>query len=190
MNIQQVSCFVNSILIIFLLIYIDTTRKLKYNIYIKIMKVGDAMSVGSRIKELRENRGLSRGELADLLNVTVGSISNYENEVSSPKEPILFKIMDALKCDANYLFQDAIKMPSMENSVSIDEYEIIKKYRELDNHGKEMVDFTLDKEHERCIEEKRHSAAFEKSYLTPVAAHNDDESYEQEQLMREDLDEL
>ena len=190
MNIQQVSCFVNSILIIFLLICIDTTRKLKYNICIKIMKVGDAMSVGSRIKELRENRGLSRGELADLLNVTVGSISNYENEVSSPKKPILFKIMEALKCDANYLFQDAIDIPSMENSVSINEYEIIKKYRGLDNHGKEMVDFTLDKEYERCVEEKHRLAAFEESHLTPVAAHNDDESYEQEQLMREDLDEL
>lgn len=152
------------------------------------MKVGDAMSVGSRIKELRENRGLSRGELADLLNVTVGSISNYENEVSSPKEPILFKIMEALKCDANYLFQDAIDIPSMENSVSINEYEIIKKYRGLDNHGKEMVDFTLDKEYERCIEEKQKTD--EKSHLTAIAAHNDDDSPEQERLMREDLDEL
>lgn len=57
------------------------------------------MSVGSRIKELRESKGMSRNDLATKLGVTVGSISNYENEVSSPKEPILFKIMDALGCD-------------------------------------------------------------------------------------------
>lgn len=50
------------------------------------------MSVGSRIKELREEKGLTRTELAKLLNVTVSAISNYENEISSPKEPVLFKI--------------------------------------------------------------------------------------------------
>ena len=107
------------------------------------------MSVGSRIKELRESKNISRNKLADLIGVTVGAISNYENEVSSPKEPILFKIMEVLQCDANYLFQDAIDMPSMENSVSIEEHKIIKKYRTLDSHGKEMVDFTLEKEWER-----------------------------------------
>ena len=40
------------------------------------------MSIGSRIKDLREEKGLTRPELAELLNVTVGSISNYENGVS------------------------------------------------------------------------------------------------------------
>lgn len=130
-------------------IYIDTTIKLKYNAYIRNAKVGEIMSVGSRIKELRENKGLSRNELANLLGVTVGAISNYENEVSSPKEPILFKIMDVLNCDANYLFQDAFDMPTMKNSVSVYEYEIVKKYRILDDHGREMVDFTLEKEYER-----------------------------------------
>lgn len=109
------------------------------------------MSVGSRIKELRESKNMSRTELANSVGVTIGAISNYENEVSSPKEPILFKIMAALECDANYLFQDAIDMPNMKNSVSIDEFSIIEKYRELDEHGREMVDFTLEKEYERSI---------------------------------------
>lgn len=114
------------------------------------------MSVGSRIKELRENKNISRNELADLLGVTVGAISNYENEVSSPKEPILFKIMEVLKCDANYLFQDAIKMPSMDNQVSVDEYNIIEKYRSLDLFGQETVSITLDRERKRveCLQEK------------------------------------
>lgn len=70
------------------------------------------MSVGSRIKELRESKGISRSELADKIGVTIGAISNYENEVSSPKEPILFKLMEILGCDANYLFQDSINIPS------------------------------------------------------------------------------
>lgn len=170
-------------------IYIDTTRKLKYNAYIEIKKVGEIMSVGSRIKELRENKGLSRGELANLLGVTVGSISNYENEVSSPKEPILFKIMDVLNCDANYLFQDALDMPAMKNSVSVDEYAIVKKYRNLDDHGREMVDFTLEKEHERstALEKRPVNNIVEiPSYLEVNAAHHSKGEFEDEERQADD----
>ena len=42
------------------------------------------MSVGSRIRELRESKDISRSELAEAIGVTVGAVSNYENEVSSP----------------------------------------------------------------------------------------------------------
>ena len=108
------------------------------------------MSVGSRIKELREAKKISRNELADIIGVTVGAISNYENEVSSPKEPILFKIMAALNCDANYLFQDSIDMPSMNDKVSAPEYKIIEKYRDLDDHGQAIVNMVLEEEHKRC----------------------------------------
>lgn len=147
------------------------------------------MSVGSRIKELRENRGFSRIELANLLGVTVGAISNYENEISSPKEPILFKIMEVLKCDANYLFQDALDMPAMNNFVSIDEHEIIKKYRVLDTHGKEMVDFTLEKEYERSKTLAKQSHVREiPSYLEPVAAHQRTDIEVTEDMVKHDDD--
>ena len=110
------------------------------------------MSVGSRIRELREDKGMSRSELAEKIGVTIGAVSNYENEVSSPKEPILFKIMEALSCDANYLFQDSIDIPSMKNNFSVFEHNLIKKYRELDTHGKDMVDTVLQKEYDHIIE--------------------------------------
>lgn len=110
------------------------------------------MSVGSRIKELRESKKISRNELADKLDITVGAISNYENGVSFPKEPILFKIIEALECDANYLFQDSIKMSSVNNDVSISEYELIKKFRALDKYGQEMVTVIMDKEYQRSLD--------------------------------------
>lgn len=110
------------------------------------------MSVGSRIKELREDKEMSRSELADKIGVTIGAVSNYENEVSSPKEPILFKIMEVLECDANYLFQDSINIPSMKNNFSVFEHNLIKKYRELDDHGKDMIDTVLQKEFDRIVD--------------------------------------
>lgn len=101
------------------------------------------MSVGSRIRELRESKGISRNEMANRLGVTVGAISNYENGVSSPKEPILFEIIDYLECDANYLFQDDIKLPKQVNDVTIAEYEYIKKYRDLDDFGRDTISLVL-----------------------------------------------
>lgn len=151
------------------------------------------MSLGSRIKELREDKNISRNKLADLLGVTVGAISNYENEISSPKEPILFKIMEVLNCDANYLFQDAINIHAMEHNLSIGEYKIIEKYRSLDGHGREMVDFTLEKEYERsaALKDDIVEISSHHRHLEPQAAHND-YSYDEEQqkLMKEDLDDL
>ena len=57
---------------------------------------------------------------------------------------------------------------------------IIKKYHALDDHGKEMVDFTLEKEYERSVEEKKHSGNVvsmpvkETSNYEVNAAHADD----------------
>lgn len=119
------------------------------------------MSIGSRIKELREHNGISRNEFATMLGVTVGAISNYENDVSSPKEPILFKIIESLNCDANYLFQDSVKISATERDVTLAEFEYIQKYRELDSHGKEIVDYILLKEWARVDALKSSPAAAE-----------------------------
>ena len=156
------------------------------------------MSVGSRIRELRENKELSRAEFADKIGVTVGAISNYENEVSSPKEPILFKIMQVLECDANYLFQDSINIPAMKDSFSVIEHNLIKKYRELDAHGKDMVDTVLQKEYDHIIKLRdsasRPEGSFEvpdnittidvhiKKHPTTIAAHYDGGKYTEDEL--------
>lgn len=64
------------------------------------------MYIGSRIKQAREKRGLSRKELATLVGVTPSAITNYENGISFPKPPVLCALFGALKVDANFLFQD------------------------------------------------------------------------------------
>ena len=64
------------------------------------------MGIGKRIREARLLKGMSREQLASLLNITVSSIGNYENDVSHPKEEILIRLFHALGVDANFLFQD------------------------------------------------------------------------------------
>ena len=134
------------------------------------------MGIGYRIKEARERMGLTQTKLGALIGVTGSAITNYEKETSHPKEQIIYKLMETLNVDANYLFQDAVKIKNQQNDVTLAEYDYIKKYRDLDDHGREMVDFTLTKEWERSTAEKNTGkviplAAPAASALDPNAAH-------------------
>lgn len=112
------------------------------------------MSFYNRLKAQRESIGMSRVELAEILGVTQAAIGNYENGISTPKADILFKVFNALKCDANYLFQD-----EMNNAEKFDfsafEVRLIKKYRSLDNHGKDLIDTILEKEYARSHDREK-----------------------------------
>ena len=76
------------------------------------------MGIGYRIKEAREIQGLTQIELGRLVGVTGSAITNYENETSHPKEPVMYKLIEALKVDANYLFQDCVNLPKEVNDIS------------------------------------------------------------------------
>ena len=101
------------------------------------------MSLNNRIKERREALNMSRAELANSIGVTPSAIANYENGISSPKIELLYKLFKALKCDANYLYQDEIKEFTTETPTS-DELTIIKKYRSLSDYDKEAIDSLIN----------------------------------------------
>ena len=107
------------------------------------------MSIGSRIKQRREELGYTQPKLAELVGVSKGTIGNYESNVSSPNEDILFKLFDILKCDANFLYQDNIDWESFDEA-NPSEKEHLKKYRKLDSYGKKAVDELINTEYERC----------------------------------------
>lgn len=151
------------------------------------------MSFGSRLKEKRESLNITQPQLAEMLGVSKGAIGNWETDVNSPRATLLYDLFDILHCDANYLFQDEMKELKYKDKATPEEFEnIIKKYRNLDPHGKEMVDFTLQKEWERSTNlAKNDNIVKLTQHLDAEAAHNDfaaDE--EQQKLMKEDLDEL
>lgn len=109
------------------------------------------MSFGSRLKERREAVNLTQKDLGVLLGVSGNAIGNYEKGISSPNADALYRVFDILHCDANYLFQDEMQALS-ENTPSSAEMEHIKKYRALDEHGKDIVDTVLEKELARMNE--------------------------------------
>lgn len=104
------------------------------------------MGIGKRIKELREREGLTQEELAQRLGVTPSAVGNYEREVSHPKENVLYRLFEALSCEPNELFADQFDASSAPGQVHL------KKYLELDSHGRELVDACTEIEHQRCTE--------------------------------------
>lgn len=113
------------------------------------------MGIGKRIKEAREKKGYTQAELSKILNVTPSAITNYETNVSHPKEKILYELLDALDVDANFLFQDEVKSKSI--SLSYAEEELLKKYNSLDNRGKDTIDTILEKEYNHVMALKKQS---------------------------------
>ena len=98
------------------------------------------MSFGSRLKERREELGITQMQLAKMLGISKGAVGNYETDVNSPRATILYKVFDILHCDANYLFQDEMKELIYRDQATPEEFEnIIKKYRALDTFGQNTI---------------------------------------------------
>lgn len=134
------------------------------------------MSFGSRLKEKRESLNITQPQLAEMLGVSKGAIGNWETDVNSPRATLLYDLFDILHCDANYLFQDEMRDLKYKDQATPEEFEnIIKKYRDLDAHGREMVDFTLEKEYERSkalVKQTPDNITEMPSHLEVNAAHH------------------
>lgn len=101
------------------------------------------MTFGEKIRESRIALKLTQKQLADRIGAKHNSISDWENNKNKPDPNTIEILCGVLNISPNYLLN------SNSDDFSLYEKEIIKRYRALDSHGKEMVDFTLQKEWER-----------------------------------------
>lgn len=157
-------------------------------------------SFGANLRKLRLRENLSVKEVIEKLSdyghdITDKTLYSYENDKRAASADMFITLCRIYKCN-NILETFA----GMEPDYSIPddtEWNIIEKYRILDEHGKEMVDFTLLKEWERVkadIEEAQPSIKEfkeEPNYLSLGAAHNEGPQTKEElDLMREDAERL
>lgn len=144
------------------------------------------MSIGSRIKQRREELGYTQPQLAELVGVSKGAIGNYESNISSPNEKTLFRLFEILKCDANFLYQDDINMNTLEVFSSFERQQI-KKYRALDEHGKKAVDSVLEIEYSRCTADIKPKTI---KVLTVARSKDGQTPIEEIEMTAEELEEL
>ena len=61
------------------------------------------MTIGERIADLRKEKNISQGQLAQALDLTRQAVSKWENDLTSPDTIHLIKLADLLDTDIEYL---------------------------------------------------------------------------------------
>lgn len=97
-----------------------------------------------RLKKLRKLAGYSQKEVYEHFNIPQSTFSSWEVGKSEPSGEMLIQLCEFYKCDMMKEFSDINK--DMVTNVDLS---LLEKYHALDDHGKEMVDFTLEKETDR-----------------------------------------
>lgn len=154
---------------------------------------------GKRIKERRKKLGISADILADELCVSRSTIFRYEKgDIEKVPAESLQKIADILKTSPAYLmgWKDTSNPDTKKDDgdgfpiPTSPELEILKKYRKIDNHGKETINYIIDREYERSTEKiiKLKPRVEEHPYIR--AAHNDNQDSDQIDKMNRDIDML
>jgi transcriptional regulator with XRE-family HTH domain len=84
--------------------------------------MGEVIMLGDMIAELRKDRNLLQKDLARLLNVTIGTISNYETNVHAPDIESLIKLADFFDISTDYMLERIKFKPSLKqlNTAIID----------------------------------------------------------------------
>lgn len=111
------------------------------------------------LKKLREGRikkGLKQSDVFKLTGIKNTTLSNYENGNTEPDMDTFLLLCNLYDLDYAALIGEAYsyQSESINFLVGEEEKDIIKKYRDLDEHGKRMVDVVLLEEHRRCRLEK------------------------------------
>ena len=129
------------------------------------------LTFGQKIKEARKHKQLTQRKLAELIGAKHNSVSDWELDKNRPDPDTIELLCGVLEITPNYLLDS----PVSEESFSLFEKNLIKKYRVLDEHGKDMVDTVLNKEYDRCtyskITEISQVRDDSSGYLAPEAAH-------------------
>jgi len=102
--------------------------------------------IGSTLKQLRLQTGKTQKEVAELLGRKQQIVGHWETGYAQPDANTLFLLCEiyGTTVDAAFGFN------KKDVSVSKNDLVMIEKYHALDEHGKELVDFILNKEHSRC----------------------------------------
>ena len=102
--------------------------------------------IGEQIKKYRNIKGMTQQDIADALGESSGRvIYNWEKGIGRPDCDKLARLCDLLGVSADEL----IGCKSMAQRPAATEWTTLQKYRALDEHGKEVVDYMIDSEYKR-----------------------------------------
>lgn len=108
-----------------------------------------ASTFGERLKSARISKNFTQKELAEKVGAKHNSISGWENDKNKPDPDTIELLCGVLGISPNYLLGS-----TSSDALSPAESLLIKKYRALDEHGKDIVNIILEKEYIRSTASK------------------------------------
>lgn len=122
----------------------------------------------SRIKQLRENRGLIQEILASELGITQQMLSKYERDVLCIKVDVLKKIAEYFNVTTDYLLGISEVKRDLQGQMKMNKaldtyYDLIEIYKGLDEYDQEMVWSIMQTVKKTCEKRKRDEKNTEES---------------------------
>ena len=131
------------------------------------------MSLEDELRELIINKYRSIRQFSIEANIPATTIQSMLNRgIQNAGVKKVMKICDILGLETDALADGYIKEKVVNsNSITVNELNYIKKYRALDEHGKDMVDTVLQKEYERRTEHAKEFIMLQPPLLVPYYGH-------------------
>lgn len=122
----------------------------------------------SRIKQLRENRGLIQEILASELGITQQMISKYERDVLCIKVDVLKRIAEYFNVTTDYLLGVSEVKRDLQGQMRVNKtldayYDLVEIYKGLDKYDQEMVWSIMQTVKKTCEKRKRDKQNTEES---------------------------
>ena len=122
----------------------------------------------SRIKQLRENRGLIQEILASELGITQQMLSKYERDVLCIKVDVLKRIAEYFSVTTDYLLGVSEVKRDLQGQMKVNKtldtyYDLIEIYKGLDEYDQEMVWSIMQTVKKTCEKRKRDKENTEES---------------------------
>lgn len=97
--------------------------------------------IADKIKELRIEAGITQPELAKLVGVSNGTISFWENGLSTPRFSYIKKLAVSLNTTSDYLLEEE-KRDMNQHELTQDEERLLQAYRKM-SEGKKKALFSM-----------------------------------------------
>ena len=108
-------------------------------------------SFKNRLKELRDEAGISMQKLAESVGASNAAVCKWENGLAEPKVCYIIKLADFFNCTTDYLLgrtDDLGTVITPESSTALTlsqkEYRMVTEYRRIDSEFKSIIDTTIN----------------------------------------------
>lgn len=102
------------------------------------------MTLGTKIKELRAEKGLSQAALEAISGVNCKLLSKYENERIVPSADTLRKIAEALQISSDYLIFDNAPKDGISTLNDLELFEKFKEVERMSPENRTMIKNMID----------------------------------------------